>query len=86
MTEHETIQPELGSAKLVAGIIDKSVPSVWRLTKNDPEFPKPIKVGGSTRWIIPEIFAYIASKAALRHEAEERPYAPLRVPRRSRRL
>lgn len=40
-----------------------SIQTVWRHTKHNPEFPKPIKIlAGSTRWKISDILAYDLSR------------------------
>jgi predicted DNA-binding transcriptional regulator AlpA len=40
-----------------------SVQTVWRHTKHNPDFPKPIKIlNGSTRWRISEIMAFEISR------------------------
>ncbi|MNH94849.1 hypothetical protein D3C73_474760 [compost metagenome] len=49
------------SVKEVAGRYSVSVQTVWRHTKDSPEFPKPIKVlSGSTRWKLRDLVAYEA--------------------------
>lgn len=40
-----------------------SVQTVWRHTKHNPAFPKPIKLlGGSTRWRMSDILAFEVSR------------------------
>jgi predicted DNA-binding transcriptional regulator AlpA len=40
-----------------------SVQTVWRHTKHNPDFPKPIKIlNGSTRWRMSEILAFETSR------------------------
>lgn len=40
-----------------------SIQTVWRHTKHNPEFPKPIKIlAGSTRWKMSDILAYDLSR------------------------
>jgi predicted DNA-binding transcriptional regulator AlpA len=40
-----------------------SIQTVWRHTKHNPDFPKPIKIlTGSTRWRVSEILAYEATR------------------------
>jgi predicted DNA-binding transcriptional regulator AlpA len=40
-----------------------SIQTVWRHTKHNPDFPKPIKIlTGSTRWRVSEILAYEAAR------------------------
>ncbi|MEQ8306935.1 MAG: hypothetical protein RIA09_10260 [Hoeflea sp.] len=43
----------------VAVRLNTSVTAVWRLKNNDPDFPQPIKIGGSTRWDPAEIDCYV---------------------------
>jgi predicted DNA-binding transcriptional regulator AlpA len=35
-----------------------SIATIWRWTKEHPAFPKPVKIGGSTRWRRADIEAY----------------------------
>jgi prophage regulatory protein len=35
-----------------------SIATIWRWTKEHPAFPKPVKIGGSTRWRLADIEAY----------------------------
>ena len=56
---------ELGSDVRVAEILDCHRGSVWRFTREDPTFPRPIKLSrGATRWRLSEIYAWIAAKAS----------------------
>ncbi len=49
------------SVKEVADRYSVSVQTVWRHTKDSPDFPKPIKVlSGSTRWKLRDLVAYEA--------------------------
>ncbi len=41
--------------KEVARIYGVSVPTIWRWTKTFPDFPKPNKIGSTTRWMLPEV-------------------------------
>lgn len=36
----------------------------WRWAKEDPTFPRPVKLGGVTRWKLSEIEAWEAQRAA----------------------
>lgn len=36
--------------------------TVYELLRKDPDFPRPIKIGTSTRWLQQDIGAYIQSK------------------------
>jgi predicted DNA-binding transcriptional regulator AlpA len=42
----------------VAERYDRSVPTVWRWAKEDPDFPKPHKIGRSTLWSLSELEDY----------------------------
>lgn len=50
---------KLLTVKEVAAVLNHSVATTWRRTNDDPDFPKPFKVGGTTRWSLAEISAYI---------------------------
>ena len=43
------------TVKTVATLLGRSESSIWRLVKKDPDFPLPIKIGGSTRFSRAEI-------------------------------
>ena len=47
----------------VAELLGVSIPSVWRYAANGT-IPKPIKLGGATRWRRSEIEALIAGEEA----------------------
>jgi len=38
--------------------------TVWYKVKTDPDFPRPVKIGGITGWIESEIDAYLLRKIA----------------------
>jgi len=43
--------------------------TIWRWVRNDPEFPKPVRVGPNmVRWIESEIDEYFARKVARRDD------------------
>ncbi len=46
------------TVKSVATLLGRSESSIWRLVKKDPDFPLPIKIGGSTRFSRAEIDAW----------------------------
>lgn len=47
------------SVRHVADRFDVSPNSIWRWTANNPEFPKPIKLGpGCTRWRLSDLLAF----------------------------
>ena len=56
----------LVSIQDVAKRLDVSVRSVWRLTGGNPDFPKPIKIGRSTRFVLAEVDSYVESLMAER--------------------
>ena len=43
--------------------------TVWRKAKSESEFPKPIRIGGMTRWSDAEVDAYLAKAEAAREAA-----------------
>ncbi|WP_336619161.1 hypothetical protein [Defluviimonas aestuarii] len=43
--------------------------TVWRKAKTERDFPKPIRIGGMTRWSDAEIDAYLAKAEAAREAA-----------------
>jgi predicted DNA-binding transcriptional regulator AlpA len=47
--------------KVVAALIDCNVSTVWTKAKHDG-FPQPRKIGGSTRWNVGELRAYLTGK------------------------
>lgn len=52
------------SVKALATVVDKGVSTVWRNCQQDPDFPKPIRLGpGCTRFKVGDIRAYLAVKA-----------------------
>ena len=56
-------QRELLSAKDLQEILRISSSSLWRRT-NDGTLPRPIKIGGLTRWRRADIEAFISGDAA----------------------
>ena len=44
----------------VADIYGVSIPTIWRWLKEN-RIPKPIKIGGSTRWLSAEVENFISS-------------------------
>ena len=48
----------------VAERIGGSRALVWRKAKDEPDFPKPVKIGGITGWVESEIDGYIRRKVA----------------------
>ncbi len=57
---------KLLTVKEVAGLIRVSVATIWRNVKSDT-LPGPIRIGGRTLWVEPEILAMIEKKKAARH-------------------
>lgn len=64
-----SVHPELAalhalcllSVKQVATQYAVSLPTIWRWLKEQPDFPKPVKFGGSTRWYAGDIIAHLSS-------------------------
>ncbi len=53
------------SIKALAAVQGQGVSTLWRHCKQDPDFPKPIRLSpGCTRFNVGEIRAYLAKKAA----------------------
>lgn len=53
------------SIKALAAVNGQGVSTLWRHCKQDPDFPKPIRLSpGCTRFNVGEIRAYLAKKAA----------------------
>lgn len=49
------------SVKQVATQYAVSPPTVWRWLKEQPDFPQPVKFGGSTRWYAGDIIAHLSA-------------------------
>lgn len=56
------------SLKSVADALDISVSSVQRRVKDDPQFPKPIRIDNHVRWVREEIDNYIHIMKGLRDD------------------
>ena len=53
------LQPVALSARQVAQLLGVSTSTIWRWRRDDPDFPKPKKLGGHTvRWQRSDIEAY----------------------------
>lgn len=53
------------SIKALATVVDKGISTVWRNCQQDPDFPRPIRLGpGCTRFKVGDIRAYLAVKAS----------------------
>lgn len=59
----KSTQKQLLSVKEVAEILGLGVSTVWRQVKQG-SIPKPIHIGGSTRWRIADIEAVYTTEAA----------------------
>ncbi|MCY0151668.1 helix-turn-helix transcriptional regulator [Hoeflea alexandrii] len=53
------IVPCLMTVEDVATYLRMSVSKVWRSRRKDPDFPQPIRLGGSTRWERLEVDHYL---------------------------
>lgn len=54
------------SIKALAAVNGQGVSTLWRHCKQDPDFPKPIRLSpGCTRFNVGDIRAYLAKKAKL---------------------
>jgi len=61
--------PALLDVKAVAALFQSSPAIIWRRV-NDGTMPRPIRIGGMTRWARDEIDAVIARAKRARDEAE----------------
>ena len=53
------------SVKALATVMEKGISTVWRNCQQDPDFPRPIRLGpGCTRFKVSDIRAYLAVKAS----------------------
>jgi predicted DNA-binding transcriptional regulator AlpA len=53
----------------LAAVMGKGVSTAWRDIRNDPDFPKPIRLSpGCTRFRVGDIRAYLSKKAASSHK------------------
>lgn len=51
------------SVKALATVVEKGISTVWRNCQQDPDFPKPIRLGpGCTRFKVGDIRVYLAMK------------------------
>jgi prophage regulatory protein len=59
----EVVIPALMRVKEVARYVAMSPASVWRLVAKG-EFPKPVKVGGATRWRTEQVVEWVQEQEA----------------------
>ena len=60
------IIPRLMKITGVAAYLEVSVSQVWRSQRRDPDFPRPIRIGSSTRWDRSELDRYVEVRKARR--------------------
>ena len=63
------IQPSIQAIRLprICALTGMSRATVWRRSKNDPEFPKPFSLGSRvTVWDLIEVLSYLANRKAAR--------------------
>jgi predicted DNA-binding transcriptional regulator AlpA len=60
--------PALLDVKSVAALLQSSPATIWRRV-NDGTMPRPVRIGGMTRWARDEIDAVIDRAKAVRDEA-----------------
>ena len=60
------IIPRLMKVTGVAAYLEVSVSKVWRSQRRDPDFPRPIRIGSSTRWDRSELDHYVEVRKARR--------------------
>ena len=68
MTAHNEA-PVLLDVKAVAALFQSSPATIWRRV-NDGTMPRPVRIGGMTRWVRDEIDAVIDRAKRIRDEAE----------------
>ena len=61
--------PALLDVKAVAALFQSSPATIWRRA-NDGTLPRPVRIGGMTRWARDEIDAVIENAKRTRDEAE----------------
>lgn len=54
--------------KEVAEILSVGINTVWRWTREQPDFPQPVKLGNCTTWLLSEIVAYRAAQREAAHQ------------------
>ena len=65
MSRPADVEPLAAKIRTVAKVMDASATTVRRRVRDDPDFPKPFRLGlgGSHRWWLPDVRAYLARKA-----------------------
>ena len=58
--------PRLMKVTGVAAYLEVSVSQVWRSQRRDPDFPRPIRIGSSTRWDRSELDRYVEVRKSRR--------------------
>ena len=58
--------PTLVSVRYLAARLGVNVRTVWRLMAGDRNFPKPVKIGRCTRFVLSEVEGYVQSLLARR--------------------
>ena len=46
----------------VAELLSVGINTVWRWTRERPDFPKPVKLGNTTSWLLSELVAWRAAQ------------------------
>jgi len=62
---------EIGNSNDVCRVMKCGRTKLWRLTREDPDFPPPREIAGTNKWFLDEIAAYMESRP-------RRQYAPLK--------
>jgi len=56
----------LVSVQYLANRLGVNVRTIWRLISGEKNFPKPVKIGRSTRFLLSEVNAYVEGVLARR--------------------
>lgn len=62
-SQNQQYQAAYLSVKSLASRYELSVPTIWRFLR-DGLIPKPVKIGGSTRWLLDDLIKFEATQEA----------------------
>jgi predicted DNA-binding transcriptional regulator AlpA len=75
--EYPMVEPLLANASQVAGMLKVSKTTLWRLRATG-RLPRPVRIGGSIRWIIADLRAWIEDGCSDLRELTRNPSRPTR--------